>query len=136
MTTATTGKFQISPSLSALIARKKRAAALRLLDRIIGSDYGLFRQDPVILKQRQAALHFKVDLLLEWNRPSEALAWLCLETEINPSNVLAQAMKEQLKRQLHLDDFQLGQIGYGRIGHYSASKNPIQWEGVAGMREL
>ena len=84
--------FRIPPRLNLLIARGRRAPALKLLDKIIGSDYGLFREDAEILQDRQAALHFKIDLLLEWNRHSEALAWLCLETEINPDNVLAQAM--------------------------------------------
>jgi len=136
MTTTSPGQFQIPPKLSLLIAHNRRGPALRLLDRIIGSDYGLFRQDPIILEERQAALHFKSDLLLEWNRPNEALAWLCLETEINPDNVLAQAMKEQLKKQLHIDDFHRDQPGSSRAGARPASKNPIQWEGVAGMREL
>jgi transitional endoplasmic reticulum ATPase len=88
------------------------------------------------LEQRQAALHFKIDLLLEWKRPNEALAWLSLETELNPDNVLAQAMKEQLKKQLHLDDFHRGQSVSNSSETRSATKNPIQWEGVAGMREL
>ena len=87
-----------------------------MLDKIIASDYGLFRQDTQILQQRQAALHFKVDLLLEWNRPNEALAWLCLETEINPVNVLAQAMKERLKKQLHIEDFRWGLLPLIREG--------------------
>ena len=136
MIMASPSQFRIPPKLSLLIAHNQRSLALRFLDRIIGSDYGLFRQDPSILEQRQAALHFKIDLLLEWKRTNEALAWLCLETDINPGNVLAQAMKEQLKKQLHLDDFHRGQLDSSHSGALPASKNPIQWEGVAGMREL
>ena len=136
MIVASPSQFRIPPKLSLLIAHNKRSSALKFLDRIIGSDYGLFRQDLTILKQRQATLHFKVDLLLEWKRTNEALAWLCLETEINPGNVLAQAMKEQLKRQLHLDDFHRSQLDSSYTGTHPATKNPIQWEGVAGMREL
>lgn len=136
MITASSDQFRIPPKLSLLIARNQRSSALKFLDKIIGSDYGLFRQDPIFLEQRQAAVHFKIDLLLEWKRTSEALAWLCLETEINSGNVLAQAMKEQLKRQLHLDDFHRDQLGSSRLAVHPASKNPIQWEGVAGMREL
>jgi SpoVK/Ycf46/Vps4 family AAA+-type ATPase len=133
---ALSNQFHIPSRLSLLIAHNRRGPALKFLDKIIGSDYGLFRQDPHILAQRQAALHFKIDLLLEWNRTNEALAWLCLETEINPDNVLAQAMKEQLKKQLHIDDFHRDSLHPTQQGAYPASSNPIQWEGVAGMREL
>lgn len=136
MITAAKSVFQIPPKLALLIAQDRRSAALKILDKIIGADYGLFRHDPVMLEQRQAALHFKIDLLLEWNRPSEALAWLCLETEINPENFLAQAMKERLKGQLHIDDFDVGLRSSGRSGSRPARTNPIQWEGVAGIREL
>ncbi len=134
MTTQTKNQFKLPPKLSLLVAQNRRAAALKILDRIIGSDYGLFRHDPSMLELRQGALHFKVDLLLEWGRPSEALAWLCLETEINPSNLLAQAMKEQLKSQLHMDDFHAA--ARGRASGRQATPNPVNWEGVAGMREL
>ena len=134
MTAETKSQFKLPPKLSLLVAQNRRAAALKILDRIIGSDYGLFRHDPSMLELRQGALHFKVDLLLEWGRPSEALAWLCLETEINPGNLLAQAMKEQLKSQLHMDDFHAA--ARGRASGRQATPNPVNWEGVAGMREL
>lgn len=127
--------FRIPPRLNLLIARGRRAPALKLLDKIIGSDYGLFREDTEILQDRQAALHFKIDLLLEWNRHSEALAWLCLETEINPDNVLAQAMKQRLKRMLYIDDLdRRRQQTNSQAGPVSI--NPVQWDDVAGMREL
>lgn len=128
--------LRIPPKLNLLIARGRRAPALKLLDKIIGSDYGLFREDAEILQDRQAALHFKIDLLLEWNRHSEALAWLCLETEINPDNVLAQAMKQRLKRMLHIDDFDRDGQHPGPPQAGSTFTNPVQWEDVAGMREL
>jgi transitional endoplasmic reticulum ATPase len=136
MTPASPVHFRIPPRLNLLIARGRRAAALKLLDKIIGSDYGLFRADAEILQDRQAALHFKIDLLLEWDRYSEALAWLCLETEINPDNVLAQAMKQRLKRQLHIDDLDRGRQQASRLQEAPAFSNPIRWDDVAGMREL
>jgi transitional endoplasmic reticulum ATPase len=127
--------FRIPPRINLLIARGRRAPALKLLDKIIGSDYGLFREDAEILQDRQAALHFKIDLLLEWNRHSEALAWLCLETEINPDNVLAQAMKQRLKRMLHIDELDRGRQPSRNLPDPNFT-NPVQWEDVAGMREL
>lgn len=128
--------FRIPPRLNLLIARGRRASALKLLDKIIGSDYGLFREDAEILQDRQAALHFKIDLLLEWDRYSEALARLCLETEINPDNVLDQAMKQRLKRQLHIDDLDRGRQHSSWLQEGPAFSNPIRWDDVAGMREL
>jgi len=136
MTSASTVHFRIPPKLDLLIARGRRAHALRLLGKIVGSDYGLFSEDVTVLQDRQAALHFKIDLLLEWNRHSEALAWLCLETEINPDNVLAQAMKRRLKRQLHIDDLDRTRRDSHRPQANPAYSNPVQWEDVAGMREL
>lgn len=129
-------QFQMPPRLRFLIAHNRRGPALRILDKIIGSDYGLFRQDPIFLEQRRGALHFKVDLLLEWGRLNEALAWLCLETEVNPDNVLAQAMKQQLKKELHIDDLHRDPLVFGGTRARPAPRNPIQWQGVAGMREL
>src|SRR5215475_10644567 len=96
--------FVISPQLSLLLARNRRHQILKTLDKMIVADYGLFRKDERVLQARQSAIQFKIDLLLEWDRHSEALAWLCLETQINPTNVFAQAMKQRLWRQLHLDD--------------------------------
>ena len=55
----------------------------------------------------------RIDLLRERGRLAEALAWTCLECEINPKNVTAQALKEQLKRRLHLgssNDFVYGEF--------------------------
>ncbi len=129
--------FRVPHALSLLIAHNKRAQALKFLDKLIGSDYGIFGADSQILNDRQAALQFKIDLLLEWNRYSEALAWLCLETEINPNNVYAQALKERLKRSLHIDDLHRRQFEPVRSGRKCAADGgAFNWEGVAGMREL
>lgn len=127
-------QFQMPHALSVLLATRRRAEALRFLDGIIGSDFGIFREDPRVIRQRQGALHFKINLLLEWDRRSEALAWLCLETEINPENVYAQAMKKRLLATLCMGDLRTNQVPVR--GRPATDRKIIEWEGVAGMREL
>lgn len=128
--------FRLPQALSLLIAHNKRARALKFLDRLIGSDYGIFSGDSQIISDRQAALRFKIDLLLEWNRYNEALAWLCLETEINPDNVYAQALKERLKRSLHIEDLHKSRFPCSSADRKTPPVGSVIWEGVAGMREL
>lgn len=129
-------RFRISPRISLLLARNRRSHVLRSLDKIILDDYGLFRRDQGVLHDRQAAIQFKIDLLLEWGRYSEALAWLCLETEVNPENVLAEAMKQRLKRRLRIDDLERGGSPSEPSPMLTRSAPIVDWTGIAGMREL
>ena len=126
--------FKVTKKLASLISRNRQSLALQYLDKIIGSDYELFRKDEGFIEYRRAALQFKIDLLIEWKRYSEALAWTCLECEINPENVFAQAMKKQLKRLLLMEDLE-----YRRPESQTRQRErvfAINWDGVAGMREL
>jgi tetratricopeptide (TPR) repeat protein len=116
--------------LASLLARHRYTDAYRLLDRVIEHDLPLFHGDPEVLEVRRMAWLCRIDLLREQGRLAEALAWTCLECEIIPQNVTAQAMKEQLKRKLNL-------------GHSDEHGSPAKadrvfdgWDGVAGMREL
>jgi len=116
--------------LASLLARHRYADAFRLLDRVIEDDLPLFRDSPEVLEGKRMAWLCRIDLLRERGRLAEALAWTCLECEINPNNVTAQALKERLKRGLHL----------GSSVRHDESAIPQSdnagWEGVAGMREL
>ena len=126
------GNFTIPKKLAGLISKNKQSLALQYLDKIVGSDYELFRMDEGFIEYRRAAIQFKIDLLIEWKRYSEALAWTCLECEINPGNVFAQAMKKRLKGLLLMEDLE-------RRRHETKEHErafAIDWEGVAGMREL
>jgi len=114
------------------IARGYKSRALKILTTIIESDSPLFRGDTIVQKERRFAWLYRIDLLREWGKISEALAWTCLECELNPENVTAQALKERLKRILFLemkqkssDDIQFNHDIYDEL-----------WEGVAGMREI
>ncbi len=40
--------------------------------------------------------------ILGRGRLSEAIAWTCLECELNPGNLAAKALREMLKESLHL----------------------------------
>ena len=119
-----------SKKLASLLARHKYAQAYRLLDKVIEDDLPLFRGSPEELEGRRMAWLCRIDLLREKGRLAEALAWTCLECEINPANVTAQALKERLKRALHLGPPVPNMPS--TTGHLESG----EWEGVAGMREL
>jgi SpoVK/Ycf46/Vps4 family AAA+-type ATPase len=114
------------------IARGQKARALKIITNIIEADSPLFTGDPVVQNERRFAWLYRIDLLREWGRISEALAWTCLECELNPQNVTAQALKERLKKALYLGLKPKPSIG-GR-SHHKLSEG--LWTGVAGMREV
>jgi SpoVK/Ycf46/Vps4 family AAA+-type ATPase len=114
------------------IASGQKARALRVLERVIEFDMPLFQDDMVIQEDRRFAWLYRIDLLQEWGRLSEALAWTCLECELNPNNVAAQALKERLKHFLNL---QLSP----NWNSFKTNKRDVTegiWRGVAGMREV
>jgi hypothetical protein len=118
--------------LGRLLALGKKALALQVLDRRIELDLPLFYADPAIREERRLAWLCRIDLLREWGRLSEALAWTCFECELNPDNVAAQALKEQLKAALHLNDRDIPTP----VKHPLRPPSHNLWSGVAGMREL
>lgn len=119
--------------LSRLLTRRKKADALRLLNRLINDVMPLFRGDESILEERHVAWLLKIDLLREWGRLSEALAWICLECELYPNNVTAQALKQQLKAEL---DLHAAGDKKRPDEHQPRGVDINYWQGIAGMREL
>jgi len=112
------------------IVTGKRYRALRMLDSVI-EDLPLFRKnDPSIAEERRLGWLYRIDLLLEWGRLPEALAWTCLECDLNPRNVAALAMKGRLKAALDLSD------PVHKIKGSKSVKLRCAWEGVAGMRHV
>lgn len=117
--------------VDALLARRRIAAALRVLDRIIeDKQLELFDAPVVSVSNRQLAWMFKIDVLRTAGRYREALAWACMECEINPNNITAQATKEELKRRL-ASTRALAPPTSG-----AATCPDDIWEGVAGMHAL
>jgi SpoVK/Ycf46/Vps4 family AAA+-type ATPase len=115
-----------------LIAQGQKARALGLLENVIEYDMPLFRDDPAIQEDRRFAWLYRIDLLREWRRYSEALAWTCLECELNPDNVPALALKEELKTLLNLVPEQK------KSKKQPSRKKDLDdlWQGVAGMWEV
>jgi transitional endoplasmic reticulum ATPase len=114
-----------------MLIKNQPAVILRKLEEFIQLDGGLYRNDLKFHEFRMLALQFRIQLLMEWNRYAEALAWLCLETELNPTNVEALAMKEQLKKQLHFTKEE------NHVSIKNTSQNPLfDWGNVAGMRRV
>jgi SpoVK/Ycf46/Vps4 family AAA+-type ATPase len=115
------------------VSRGQYRLALNVLDELIEDPLPLFQGQAWVLEERRLAWLYRIDLLREWGRLTEALAWACLEVEINPSNVAAVALKERLKRRAGL---LLPHHTAGRASQVEA-KSPLGiWKGVAGMREL
>lgn len=109
------------------IADGQKARALKLLEKVIEYDMPLFAGDLAVLEDRRLAWLYRIALLREWGRTYEALAWACLECELNPGNVAALALKESLKESLtfHGNDPHLGK----------SAKDVIDgiWKGVGAL---
>lgn len=115
--------------LSRLIARGKKTAALAFLERTIEHSLPLFRTDRVVFEYRRTAWLIRTHLLLEWNRPAEALAWTCLECQLSAESRDARVLRDRLLRQLSLD-FEPMETSADAIA------TETQWPGVAGMYEV
>lgn len=115
-----------------LIYRGQYRRALELLDKVIEDPMPLFQGQAWVLEDRRLVWHYRIDLLREWGRHTEALAWACLEAEMNPENVTALALKERLKREAGLLKPRTA------ASEKSTGEKPLRtaWEGVAGMRDL
>jgi transitional endoplasmic reticulum ATPase len=87
-----------------------------------------------VFEGRRLAWLYRIELLREWGRLTEALAWACLEVEINPDNVAAVALKERLKREAGFLRRPGGAEGPPADGARKTTKTA--WAGVAGMRDL
>jgi len=114
------------------IASGQKARALRLLERVIEYSMPLFPNAPELQEDRRLAWLYRIDLLREWGRLSEALAWTCLECELNPQNVTALVFKDNLKEALNLH----GQQSPSLEKRDRKALEPGLWSGVAGMREV
>jgi SpoVK/Ycf46/Vps4 family AAA+-type ATPase len=136
MTTLKSPETKDSPwarKVERYIASGQKARALRLLERVVEYSMPLFPDSPELQEDRRLAWLYRIDLLREWGRLSEALAWTCLECELNPQNVTAQVLKENLKEVLNLHARQ-GQTSLGKQANQPLE--PGLWSGVAGMREV
>ncbi|MCX5910328.1 MAG: AAA family ATPase [Deltaproteobacteria bacterium] len=112
------------------IANGQIARALRLLDRVVEYDMPLFEHDSTVQEGRRLAWLYRIGLLRDRGRLSEALAWTCLECEMNPQNLAAQVLKEMLKESLNLQLKPPDET----IGESPKKVDQGIWHGVAGMR--
>jgi SpoVK/Ycf46/Vps4 family AAA+-type ATPase len=116
-----------------LMVRGQYRSALELLDKVIEDPLPLFQGEAWVIEERRLAWLYRIDLLRERERLTEALAWACLEVELNPTNVAAVALKERLKRESGL----LPKCVTTPAGKSAEQSNrKVPWTGVAGMRDL
>jgi transitional endoplasmic reticulum ATPase len=117
---------KIPKELQRLIIKGKRYEVLNIISRYIDEGYGgLFLHDPAENEFIRNLWLIRIHLLLEWEMYNEALAWTCLECELNPWNNPAIAMKEDLKKRSPLFTRKM-----------EKPKKRIMWDRIAGMREL
>ncbi|MCX6900868.1 MAG: ATP-binding protein [Verrucomicrobia bacterium] len=116
-----------------LMVRGQYRSALELLDKVIEDPLPLFQGEAWVIEERRLAWLYRIDLLRERERLTEALAWACLEVEMNPDNVAAVALKERLKRESGLlpKHATSPAAKSGETPH-----RQVPWTGVAGMRDL
>lgn len=116
-----------------MVVRGQYQKALDFLNNVINDYMPLFQDQEWVKNERRLAWLFRIELLREMGRGTEALAWTCLEVEFYPNHVAAQALKERLKRETGL----LPKNGEG-LQQSKASEKPelTIWAGVAGMRDL
>jgi len=116
-----------------LMVRGQYRSALELLDRVIEDPLPLFQGEAWVTEERRLAWLYRIHLLREKGQMTQALAWACLEVELNPENVAAVALKERLKREAGLlparESAPMNQPVQGNTGKDF-------WKGVAGMRDL
>ncbi|HOD81285.1 MAG TPA: ATP-binding protein [Phycisphaerae bacterium] len=122
----------LKKKLDHLLGEGKVSRALKLLDSVVDSQMPLFDATGVAFESgRQFAWLYKINLLRSLGRHMEALAWTCLECELNPDNATSHAMKEQLKAKVRRHA-----RSPDRPGTESSALTEDLWAGVAGMREL
>lgn len=116
-----------------LMVRRQYRRALELLDKVIEEPLPLFQGEAWVTEERRLAWLYRIDLLRERERVTEALAWACLEVEMNPDNVAAVALKERLKRESGLLPKRPTNPA---VKSQETSNRQVPWTGVAGMRDL
>ena len=129
----TASERRLHERIGLLLVRGQYRSAMELLDKVIEDPLPLFQGEAWVTEERRLAWLYRIDLLRERNRLTEALAWACLEVEMNPDNVAAVALKERLKRQAGLLQERVTSPATSAEG---LSTGQALWEGVAGMRDL
>lgn len=115
------------------VSREQHRKALDYLSSFIEDTVPLFANEAWVVEERHLAWLYRIELLREWGRVTEALAWACLEVELNPDNVAAIAMKERLKR---LAGISPRRGDTTQMPPSNSKLTPTVWTGVAGMRDL
>ncbi len=111
--------------------KSQKAAALEVLEQTCSRRLPLFGAERGEAIARQGAWLARIQLLLEWGRPMEALAWICLEGELGeragevPS--AARAARDWLLATL---------AGDAPAAQTAAVAKAVQWPGIAGRYEV
>jgi len=122
---------EIPVVIQKLLAARKYDKALLMLESSISNSGGLFSEDIDTFELRRATWLMRIDILRNIGRYAEALAWTCLECELNPENITAAALKNQLLKGLNLENKNVFSSNINSNNDFQSD-----WKGVAGMRQL
>ncbi|MBN1184210.1 MAG: ATP-binding protein [Bacteroidales bacterium] len=120
--------FLIPEKIQSLVYRKRKAQALWLLGKLISDiDSGIYAD---YYKEYVRFINmYRIRLFVDWGMYRDALAYVCLESDLYPEDPNSGAYNEFLKTRI----INLPKSKGDRTVLKSQSKN---WKGIAGMREL
>src|SRR2546426_7624225 len=87
-------KHAIHERIGQCASRGQYRRALEMLDHVIEDSLPLFQGEDWVLKERRLACLYRIELLREWGKLTEALAWAWLEVKMDTQNVAAIVVKE------------------------------------------
>ncbi len=114
--------------LSSFLVKGRVTRALDYLADVIDAPPSLFEDDPTFVDERRLAWLLRINLLMQFHRYREALAWVLYELELHPDRPVVLAMRARLRRILNLDA--------AKSESDAASDKAYEWSTVAGMRNV
>lgn len=115
--------FWWAAQINSLIQQKKSAAALRALNHLLDTNI-----------DRHYVLLYKVRLLQKLGRVKEAIAWVCLESELHPDEPKMLALKDELMEFYPYSLFDSRQVTPDLLAAFRRTDS--EWPDVAGMNEV
>ncbi len=122
-TTENKEPFWWAPHVNSLIQQKKTATALRTLNHLLDMNI-----------DRHYVLLYKVRLLQKMGRLKEAIAWVCLDAELNPDDPKTLALRDELMEFYPYSLFDPQRPTPDLLSAFRRADT--DWPDVAGMNEV
>jgi transitional endoplasmic reticulum ATPase len=115
--------FWWAEQVNSLVQKKKTGAALTVLNRLLDMDI-----------DRPYVLLYKIRLLQRMGRLKEAIAWICLEAQLNPEDPKVLALRDELMEFYPFSLFEPRPLSPDVLAAFR--KADTDWPDVAGMNEV